>query len=35
MLDEDTDDLIYFNDITLRNEKNPQSNEKVQGIFSL
>ena len=33
MLDEDMDDLIYFNDITLRNEKNPQStmiDEKMQ-----
>jgi hypothetical protein len=33
MLDEDMDDLIYFNDITLRNEKNPSSNEKVTNIF--
>lgn len=29
IVDEDMDDLIYFNDITLRNEKNPQPNEKV------
>ena len=34
MLDEDFDDLIYFNDITLRNEKNPPTNEKVIGAFS-
>jgi len=29
MLDEDIDDLIYFNDITLRNENSPLSTEKV------